>query len=221
MRLTSSITLNAIAVGLCGIFLSLPAAAVFTEDFDSYTTGSSLHGQGGWKGWYNNPAAAATTTSSQALSAPNSVDITGASDLVHEFSGYTSGTWRLSASQYIPTGFNGQSYFILLNAYSDLGVGNNWSTQVRFDSSTNQIVNEYEGDSLNLIFDQWVELLVIIDLDNDEQTFYYGGQELFRKSWTDGVSGSGAFNIAALDPGGHPNSSTCGHLKFPHPPRPA
>ena len=42
MRLTSSITLNAIAVGLCGIFLSLPAAAVFTEDFDSYTTGSSL-----------------------------------------------------------------------------------------------------------------------------------------------------------------------------------
>ena len=22
-------------------------------------------------------------------------------------------------------------------------------------------------------------------------------------------------------PGGHPNSSTCGHLKFPHPPRPA
>ena len=25
----------------------------------------------------------------------------------------------------------------------------------------------------------------------------------------------------ALTPGGHPNSSTCGHLKFPHPPRPA
>ena len=34
------------------------------------------------------------------------------------------------------------------------------------------------------------------------------------------VLGFGAGRIRPI-PGGHPNSSTCGHLKFPHPPRPA
>jgi hypothetical protein len=32
---------------------------------------------------------------------------------------------------------------------------------------------------------------------------------------------AGAVRVGPLDPGGHPNSSTYGHLKFPHPPRPA
>ena len=197
MRMTRSIALNAMAVGLCSVFLSLPAAG-FTEDFDSYVTGSSLHGQGGWKGWGNNSAYTANTTSSPALSAPNSVDITRASDLVHEFSGYTSGTWYLSASQYIPTNFSGTSYFILLNSYSDSGSGN-WSTQVQFDSSSGRVVSDYENSSLPLILGQWVELLVTIDLDDDIQTFSYGGAQLYSKSWKNGVSGGGVSNIAAID----------------------
>ena len=198
MRMTRSIALNAIAVGLCSVFLSLPAAG-FTENFDSYATGSSLHGQGGWKGWFNDSDFTANTTSTQALSAPNSVDITGASDLVHEFSGYTSGTWYLSASQYIPSNFSGTSYFILLNSYLDSGSGNNWSTQVQFDSSSGQVVNQYGDGSLSLIFDQWVKLLVTIDLGADIQTFSYGGVQLYSTTWTRGVSGGGVLNIAAID----------------------
>ena len=106
----------------------------WSDNFDSYATGSQLHGQGGWKGWSNDPAAGALTSSAQARSAPNSAAIVGASDLVHEYSGYTSGPWVYTAWQYAPTDMTGLSYFILLNTYNDAGT-NNWSTQVQFDAA--------------------------------------------------------------------------------------
>ena len=109
-----------------------------------------MHGQGGWKGWANDPAAGARTSSIQARSAPNSVDILGASDLVHEYSGYSSGSWVYTAWQYVPTDYTGQSYFILLNTYVDVGT-NNWSVQVQFDAGTNLVVNEgATGGTLDL-----------------------------------------------------------------------
>ena len=47
------------------------------DNFDGYAAGQDLQGVGGWKGWFNDPAASASTTDAQALSAPNSVDIVG------------------------------------------------------------------------------------------------------------------------------------------------
>ena len=80
----------------------------WSDNFDSYATGSQLIGQGGWEGWDNNPAAGALTSSAQALSAPNSAAIVGATDLVHQYSGYTSGQWVYTARQFIPAGFTGR-----------------------------------------------------------------------------------------------------------------
>jgi uncharacterized repeat protein (TIGR01451 family) len=42
-------------------------------------------------------------------------------------------------------------------------------------------------------------LRVEIDLDNDSQSFYYGGQLLYSGSWTDEVSGGGSLNIDTID----------------------
>ena len=39
----------------------------------------------------------------------------------------------------------------------------------------------------------------MIDLDGNTQNFFYGGQLLFSSSWTEGMSGGGALNIAAVD----------------------
>ena len=86
---------------------SVASASIFFEDFESYTAGSAIHGQGGWKGWFNDPTYGALTSSVQARSAPNSVDIIGNADLVHEFSGSTSGQWIFTAWQYIPSSFTG------------------------------------------------------------------------------------------------------------------
>jgi len=191
--------LAALAAVVAVAGLSSFAGANWWEDFDSYAAGSGLHGQGGWKGWGDDPTWDAFVTDEMSHSAPNSLDVMVDSDIVHEFEGYTSGLWTFSAWQYIPTGFEGSSYFILLNSYTDDGSNNNWSAQVRFDSSIGMVESEFEGEQLPLIFDEWVELKVEIDLDMDMQTFYYGGDMLYMKSWTEGVSGGGALNIAALD----------------------
>ena len=76
---------------------------VWEDDFDSYADGSSMHGQGGWKGWDNTPGATAYVTTAESRSSPNSISIAGASDLVHEYSGYTSGDYIYTAYVYIPS----------------------------------------------------------------------------------------------------------------------
>jgi len=73
---------------------------VWSEDFDSYADGSSMHGQGGWKGWDNDPTWTAYVSSAKSLS---NVDIKADADLVHEYDGYTTGDYTYTAWQYIPS----------------------------------------------------------------------------------------------------------------------
>lgn len=179
---------------------NLIQADSWSDNFDSYATGSSLQGLGGWKGWANSPAAAALTSDEQALSTPNSADIAPAADTVHEYSGYIAGEWVYTAWQYIPTDFAGESYFILMNQYNDAGTTINWSVQVNFNSSTNQVFNTgITGGTLPLIKGAWVELRVEIDFTDDVCAFYYGGQLLYESTWTNEVSGGGISNLAAVD----------------------
>jgi hypothetical protein len=173
------------------------ASAQWYEDFDSYVAGSGLIGQGGWEGWDGSAAYDGFVSDAYAYSAPNSAQIIDASDLIHQFTGYTSGVWIFTSYVYVPMDFQGQSYYILLNTYSHGGT-NNWSVQVMFDSAG--VVDSYpESSQLPLIQGEWVELRLEIDLDADLQTFYYGGDMLYQKSWIDGASGGGVPNIACLD----------------------
>ena len=75
---------------------------VWSENFDSYADGSSMHGQGGWKGWDNHEEFTAYVTSNKSRSSPHSVDVLEDTDLVHEYSGYTSGEYIYTAWIYIP-----------------------------------------------------------------------------------------------------------------------
>jgi len=172
----------------------------YAENFDAYATGSQLHGQGGWKGWDNNPAAGAIATGAEAYSPPNSAEIFGASDLVRPFSGYATGVWTLAFRVYVPSDFSGQSYFILLNTYAD-GGPYNWSAQILFNSGTGTVYCDAcsFGASLPLVTGGWVPVAVEIDFDNDQQTIYYDGQMLGQGSWTNGVTGGGVLNLAAID----------------------
>lgn len=181
-----------------GLALTVPvlASAQFAEDFDSYPTGTSMHGVNGWKGWDNNPAFTAFTSDVQAFSGPNSVAISPTSDLVHEFTGATTGTWVVTAYQYIPSTLVGPQYLLLLNTYND-GGPYNWSTQLRFQDGV--LTNDGDLSSFPILFDEWVEIRIEIDLVADLQTIYYGGSLLTQTSWTDGISGDGVLNIGAID----------------------
>jgi hypothetical protein len=175
------------------------------DHFDTYVTGSTMAGQGGWTSWDNAPAADAPTSSAQARTAPNSVLIQGTSDLVHTYTGYTTGTWTFTAYQYVPSALAENTYFILLNRYEPGGT-NNWSTQVCFDTTNDLVRDDPDNNcagaaTLPLVYDQWVQLRVVIDLDNDSQTFFYNGQQLYNAPWIGHISApTGAINqIGAVD----------------------
>jgi subtilisin family serine protease len=181
-------------------------AAAFSENFDAYAAGGNVHGQGGWKGWGNDPAAGATVVTAQSASAPNSIEIKGASDLIHEFSQLTSGSWTITAKQYIPSTFTGQSYFIFENVYSDTDMSViSWSMQVVFDGATNQLGNESGAASpftASLVKGRWVDLKLVVDLDNDVQTFWYDGVQMYSGSWTNQFPGQdvpGSRAIGSID----------------------
>lgn len=163
-------------------------AGPFFDDFDSYAANSNIHGQGGWKGWGNDPAAGAQIEDRiLPVSSPNVVAVQGGSDLIHEFA-HAAGSWTVTAQQFIPASFNGESYFIFENVYDDVDINVvSWSTQVAFDSVTDTVRNPDDAAdpfSAPLIRNRWVELKLVIDLDNDLQTFYYDGVEMYSGSWT-------------------------------------
>lgn len=178
--------------------VSTAAAGEWSDNFDSYSTGENLQGVGGWKGWDNSGGAAAKTSDKQALSSPNSVDILRAADLVHEYEDITEGQWVYTAWQFIPSGFSGTTYFILLNTYND-GGPYSWSVQLPFNSSTKKVTDDFDPEaSLDLVLDKWVELRVEIDLDADSRSVYYDGNLLSTVPWTS-QGGDAVTSLAAVD----------------------
>ena len=169
----------------------------FTDSFDTYATGSTIAGQGGWETWDNNPAADTTVVATQAFNPPNSLNVSGGADIVHQFAGVTTGTWHARVQTYVPSTQEGEMFFILMNTYV-VGTHNNpdWSAQIVF-CNINCLGNGIPGTvfslgggevggggNIPLILDAWVELHVAIDLDNNMYQAFYGGQLFETQQWT-------------------------------------
>jgi len=158
-----------------------PETVVFFEDFESYVAGSDLHGQGGWKGWQGDAAAGSPASNARAFAGANSVEIIGSADLVHEFP-CNGGVVTLTAMQYIPSGTAGTTYFILMNQYDDPGTALDWSVQTNFDLAAG-VVNFDGGATAAIVYDKWVELKCVIDLDNNSVQLYYDGVAYATNQW--------------------------------------
>jgi len=181
------------------------ANAQWSDNFDGYANGQQLHGVNGWEGWENNPGAGAVVTNAQSSSAPNSVDIKGPSDLVHQYSA-TDGIWEFSGMVYVPGNFTGQSYFILLNTY---GAGiHNWSMQMVFNGTTGMVQNlGGTGNTVGagnitvtetaIVRDQWVPFDVTIDLDANTHTGRYNNVTVVTGAWSAGAGSN--TSIGAVD----------------------
>jgi len=180
---------------------SLAGAQDFTEDFESYAAGSEMHGQGGWKGWDNTPGAGAPASSDYAYSGSNSVEIIGSADLVHEYD-IAGGKWEFKVMQYIPSGTTGSTYFIVLNSYDD-GANQDWSIQWNMNLATGVINLELGSGTANIVYDQWVELKLMIDLDKNTVDEYYNGELISTSVWDDNDHGT----IGAIDLYGNGASS--------------
>lgn len=180
------------------------ATAQFSDNFDAYAAGSSLQGVNGWRGWNNSPGAAADVTDAQSNSPDNSVEVVGGVDLVHNLGEPASGVWQFTIDQYVPTGAGRNQFFIMLNQYGDSvnGAGpENWSVELQLTAT--HVTDDYgvPADSVPIIFDEWVEIRVDIDLDNDTVNQYYGGTLIGSpdQTWSTRGSGGGTTTFGALD----------------------
>jgi hypothetical protein len=181
--------------------VELPKATLFAEDFEAYTAGATLAGQGGWKGWGGDAAYAAPASNAFAFSGSNSVEVVGSADLVHEFA-ITGGVVEFSAMQYIPSGTTGTTYFILMNQYDDPGATLDWSVQTEFRLGDG-IVHFWSGAETPIVFNQWVEVKCVIDLDNNLLDYYYNGALISSATWDD----TGHKTLQAIDLYGNGASS--------------
>jgi hypothetical protein len=167
------------------------ASAQWTDNFDSYATGS-ITGHGGWEAW-NGPG---TVTNSFSQSGPNSLQIGGSAEAVHQYAGYTSGQWSYSGEVYIPgTLSTGISAFAMFN---DL----DYCTVVEFNFATNRVTENLLGDpspgsaSIPLVRNAWVSFRVDIDLGADTQSIYYNNTLIMTTNW---VRLSGGAVLGAVD----------------------
>ena len=173
--------------------IGVPEFVLFADDFESYAVGSDLHGQGGWKGWNNDAGAGAPASDAFASSGSVSVELIGSADLVHEFD-IAGGTWKLSAMQYIPSGTAGETWFILMNSYDD-GANQDWSVDYKFNLDTGVLTSDETGATATIVYDQWVAVEFVIDLDANTVDGYYNGDLVASHEWDNDNHGT----IGAID----------------------
>jgi hypothetical protein len=198
-----------LVIGVLFLFLGASATIAageraWADNFDAYTNGQLLDGtsdDGGWEGWGNDPQWYGTVTNEQARSSPHSVKIEVNSDLVHQYSDYTSGKWVYTAWQYIPEDFAGETYFMLFCGYDGGGSGTIWCVQLHMRSEDDTVVSDFNLESAPVVYGEWTEIRCEIDLDQDWLEIYYDDVFLAEHAWTDTVQGTGGgtLNIAAVD----------------------
>jgi hypothetical protein len=193
-------------VALAVALVALPGvvqAQFFFDNFDSYAAGSFISGQGGWETWGGDPGANTQVVNNFSYSAPNSLGLSGAADIVHQFAGVNSGTWYAKVQTYVPSSQTGDLYFIALNRYdgSCAAAGAcDWSVQVRMTATDGLVANE--GGSSNvgsatlpLLTNQWAEIVVEANITGNTYSVYYNGTFMETLPWT--VTGD--LNLACFD----------------------
>jgi hypothetical protein len=196
---------------VAAVLAAVPAsvhAQALTDHFDTYTAGSTIAGQGGWETWDNNAGANATVVTTQSFTSPNSLQINGAADIVHQFTGVNSGTWYARIQTFVPSTASGELFYILMNQYAPVTGPNNWSVQVALCRTgcitagvvPGQVANLGGSDVVGsaiapLVLDQWVELRAEINFTANTYSVFYNHQLMETLPWTQ----TGTLQLAAVD----------------------
>jgi hypothetical protein len=143
----------------------------------------------------------------QSFTTPNSLQINGAADVVHQFTGINSGTWYARIQTFVPSTASGELFYILLNQYQHLGPYN-WSAQVALCRTgcitagvvPGQVANlggtDVAGSAIApLVLDQWVELRAEINFTANTYSVFYNHQLMETLPWTQ----TGTLQLAAVD----------------------
>lgn len=185
---------------------------IFSDNFDSYTVGSYLAQSAtgtAWTTWSNLPGSSEDGVISTAYSSssPNSVYITGSSDVIYPFSNQTSGSFNVEFDFYVPSTGSG-AYFNIQHYYSP---GTQWAFECYMTNSGTGYV-QIGGSNYNFTYPQntWFHISNAIDLDQDSLTITVNNVEVGR--WPFHYTGSDASGLCQLGSidfyAGAPNNAT-------------
>ena len=182
---------NVAVDGLLGTVTWLaPTAPIIEENIDAYAVGDyigvvSPH----FTTWSNAPGGAedALVTDVVASSGSNSVVVEMNQDLVVIMDDYTTGIYSYDMKMYVPTGFCG--YFNLQKTSTP---GQEWAFQAYYQTNGDVVVDAGAAAALTHTFnhDEWLNLKVIVDLDNDWATYYFNGVEMIGYQYSTGCFGT-------------------------------
>ena len=176
---------------------------VLEDDFEEYTEGNKIAaeaiaaGHDWWTTWSNAPGGAEDGVVAS-FEGTKCGHLTYGNDQVLLLGDATSGTYTLGFDMYIPNGKD--AYNNVLHIFN--GSGSEWATEVWYKTSDNGTSIKAGGVTTNFDcpFDSWFTVKYVVDLDNDEATFYVDDEEIYTWQYSlqaDGTAGSR--QLAAMD----------------------
>ncbi len=165
---------------------------IFSDDFESYTAGTGIAAQGSENGWQlwnaNNPGFDALVSTDQANSGDNAIHLlqTTNDDIVFDVgTPLTSGLYDVKFKMFIESGKEG--YFNLMHSWA-LNSTNmyEWALDVFFgaDGSIQWVTAATPGGIGSFNHDEWFEMQITIDFDNDVAALLHNGNELHNFQWS-------------------------------------
>ncbi|MCF8244816.1 MAG: T9SS type A sorting domain-containing protein [Saprospiraceae bacterium] len=181
------------------VYEQLPSCrnnALICDNFEMYPVPgfSGADGEAWWSTWSGATGGAedGILTSEQAYSGSTSMKVgnSGAQDVLLLLGDQSSGSYRLSWQMYIPAGAHG--YY---NIQNEATPGVQWNLDLYFNSdvagaSTPGVgVVSQSGTTFTTVEDQWFEVAMTFDLDNDQLALFIDGQLIETTAYT-GNNGS-------------------------------
>jgi len=186
-----------------------PPIVIIDEDFDNYTAGDFVAVVSPYfTTWSNSPGSAEDGHVSDlyASSLPNSAEVILNNDLVLIMDDYTTGVYTYEMKMYVPTGYCG--YFNLQKTSTP---GQEWAFQMYYQTDGTALGDAGAAGAINHTFnhDEWMDLKVVVDLNNDWATYYFNDVEIYGYQWTLGTFGTpGLLSFGGANIFGGANSTT-------------
>ncbi len=182
------------------------------DNFESYVPGTTAGGQGNWSIWDYNPATnpyggpvdGEIVDTSGFATNPGSIalELEADDDVVRLFNGLNNGIFEFTADVYTPSvGAIGQNFFIFLNTYAH-GGAKNWSAQLCLNAGLTTAfgvppgqVRDLGGSTVPIagttvpavpvlvLFDQWVELRLVVDVALNRYDAFYDGVQITNQNY--------------------------------------
>jgi len=176
------------------------------DDFEDYPLGT-IQGRNGWTGFGADPGLAGSVTTAQNHTPAGSQSLSLVlEDTLRPLSGYdraAASSWIARAWIFVPSTMTGPAFFTVNSDYSGAIQGTIPGAKVRAEVTRGLLYNDLTNATLPLITDEWVELVVMINLGQDRVAIYYDGRLLDEHAWT--IRG-GSLEIAAMHPIGDESS---------------